>query len=192
MKKNKSHPSSGFSLLEFIVVIFILSILLIISVPSFVGTRNNMIVSRYIYSLKNVIHQARVMAVALNAKLVIAPIKDNNYSLGMVLYSDIYNKKNYIIKINKAPENIELSYHGFPSSSEIIFDATDGFWASNGSFKLKIKDYPENILIKINKGGYLHWFFIIIFFNLFNINTWAHAFMVVWYAILKWMVFLNN
>ena len=153
---SKNNKISGFSLLEFIIVISILSLLLVFSVPSFNSMRHKISVSNYIESLKNMIRQARVMSVSLNSRLFIIPVINDNYTLGLVLVTNIYDKNKYLMKINKAPENIEVSYHGFPSKHEIVFDSRNDFWSSNGSFDIHIRGISKNIIIKINKAGYLH------------------------------------
>lgn len=159
--------NSGFSLLEFMIVIFIFSILTIIGVSGFykiIKTKQN---DYYLRSIKKFINQSRVIAVALNARLIIKPINNNhdyskqdyskyNYSQGIALY----NNKKQLSKIGAAPNNIKISYYGFPSRSQMIIDATDGLWVSNGRFEIDIKNIFNNKIkknvLRINKAGFAH------------------------------------
>ena len=156
------HKSnSGFSLLEFMIVIFIFSILTIIGVSSFykiIKTKQN---DYYLRSIKKFMDQSRVIAVALNARLIIKPI--NNYDYSKHDYSQgiaLYNNKKQLSKIGAAPNNIKISYYGFPSRSEMIIDATDGLWVSNGRFEIDIKNIFNNKIkkniLRINKAGFAH------------------------------------
>ena len=153
--------NSGFSLLEFMIVIFIFTILTIIGVSSFykiIKTQQN---DYYLRSIKKFINQSRVIAVALNARLTIKPINNHgyakhDYSQGLALY----NNKKQLSKIGAVPNNIKISYYGFPSRDQIIFDATDGLWVSNGRFEIDIKNAFNNKIkkniLKINKVGFTH------------------------------------
>jgi prepilin-type N-terminal cleavage/methylation domain-containing protein len=161
------HKSnSGFSLLEFMIVIFIFSILTIIGVSSFykiIKTKQN---DYYLRSIKKFINQSRVIAVALNARLIIKPI--NNYDYSKHDYSKhdysqgiaLYNNKQQLSKIGAAPNNIKVYYYGFPSRSEMIIDATDGLWVSNGRFEIDIKNVFNNKIkkniLRVNKAGFAH------------------------------------
>ena len=167
-----NNKTNGFALLELIVVIFISSIFCLISF-NYIGRWINNIDNRnYINSFIAFIDNARAMSLELKTPLIIIPCA-NSWDQGLKLFFyqqvkglsvSIICKSSYLDKINKAPKGVKIKFTGFPVSDKLLFDATDGFWVSNGSFSIFLylmngknreKIYHQDT-IKINKAGFLH------------------------------------
>ena len=157
----KIRKNSGFTLLEVLISMLLVSILSVFALTSFSNVAHKIELENYINSLTSFLKQAKNLSIASNSSLIVLP-KNILWSGGMILIrsEDIDNytdqKNIYINKLDKPPKYLTLNFHGFGLSDKLVFDATDGIWVTNGHFDLIDKSDKKSqkiYQISISKSG---------------------------------------
>ena len=161
----KVRKNSGFTLLEVLISMLLVSILSVFALTSFSKVAHKIELENYINALTSFLKQAKNLSIASNSSLIVLP-ENNLWSDGMILvrpedidnkiFNKIANKNLYINKLDKPPKYLTLNFHGFGLSDKLVFDATDGIWVTNGHFDLidkSDKKFQKVYQIKISKSG---------------------------------------
>ncbi|MGQ3887445.1 pilus assembly FimT family protein [Legionella sp. CNM-1927-20] len=149
----------GFTLLELLIVISIISLLLLFSIPGQQQLYEQNQLKIVSNRLKSVVQYGRNMALARDVILALAPLNNQNWSQGLVLFID--NKKHQpsqdkIIQIWQwASHSIHISWQGFQSTNYLLFSPNLKNASCNGHFLLVTKNnLPKKIIL--NRFCYVH------------------------------------
>ena len=160
----KSIKSNGFTLIELMVVLAILSILSLVAAPNFISFVRNSELTSTTNSFIGAISTARSEAMKRNTYVLVTPRTGNQWSSGWKIFVD----KNFnatfdagetiISESNDVPEKISITGNGTARSSAqptpyLLFDGSGFFKRSSGNmnaltFQLQINDSSANNSIR--------------------------------------------
>ncbi|WP_131781648.1 pilus assembly FimT family protein [Legionella gresilensis] len=149
----------GFTLLELLIVISIVSLLLLFSIPNHQQLYEQNQLKIVSDKLKNAVQYGQTMTFVRNVILTLAPLDNQNWSQGLVLFIDNKNHrpgKDKIIQIWQWPSHmIQVNWQGFQSSKYLIFSPNLKNASCNGHFLLKTQGNLSKKII-VNRFCYIH------------------------------------
>lgn len=86
--KTLGHPSAGFTLIELMVTVAVVSILAMVAVPSFVAYQRNSELTSAANSLLAAVNTARSEAMKRNLKVLVVPYSGTSWGTGWKVFAD--------------------------------------------------------------------------------------------------------
>ncbi len=154
------EKSSGFTLIEMMVVIAIVGILSAIAIPNYISHRNNRQVSRAAAQIYSALQAAKMTAVRDNALIRVMFSTGTGSAGTFQVYRDLDNNDSFDsgegISNGKMPEGITMKNANFSGDTEISFNFMGLPRRSNGTLRFGAVQVANNFRctrIVVNASG---------------------------------------
>lgn len=175
MRRNSATSAIGFTLIELMVTLAILSLLIVVAVPSFSDLRRNSELSGVANNFISALNTARTEGMKRNMNSIVAPVNgDNDWSKGWLVFVDVDRSGIYstgdliVLQVEAPPSYISVSAGSgsgtaAESPSYLLFDGsgfsktkTGGFGANTVQINrsdVSSTEYRQIRRVKVAKTG---------------------------------------
>lgn len=149
----------GISVVEFLTVLLIITILSTMSISAFHTRRTTWQAEAIAQQLQQLVHFARTSAILLGQTITLCPasptlICGNDWSQGIIIVTQLgSNQSNVLRKVAGNPSAYQLHWHGFGDNQQLNFQPTGLALVQNGSFYYRSKQGQQQWRLVVSRTG---------------------------------------